>query len=390
MEVTTQKNVALLALITASSLTFTAHAADEFSYTYKQPQTMKDGWATGHIKDSGVSLQPMKQLVEDLDKYPLNVHSVLVIKNDKLIFEEYFKGMDQRRGKSLGEVEFGPETLHDQRSVTKSFTSALMGIAIEKDLIKLDDKIFKFFPKDKDLNKGQKKDITIEHLLTMSSGLEWDEETYPYSDDRNSETAMDYSESSTRYVLEQKVVTKPGEKFEYCGGCTMLLAGAIQHVTGKKMDKWAEQVLFAPLGIDQYEWLQHDDGHPTAASGLRLTPRSMAKFGYLYANNGKWHGKQVLSKTWVDASTQFHAEVAPDAERQYGYQWWLEDAQDGDISFKVHVARGNGGQRIYVVPALKLIAVLTAGNYNNQKQSSASDVAFRDYILPAALNQPAK
>lgn len=164
----------------------------------------------------------------------------------------------------------------------------------------------------------------------------------------------------------------------------MLLAAVIREATGKDLDAFAEEVLFEPLEIHDFEWLQHPDGLPIAASGLRLRPRDLAKIGYLYLNQGRWGDQQVLSQSWIAESTR--AQVPLDSISAYGYQWWVDLEPLSGEQTLFPVARGNGGQRIYLVPDLGLVVVITAGNYNGPG-SRFSEQAFWRYVLPAA-NMP--
>ena len=374
--------LAVLTLVSAAGAQRTP-SADAGRYVYTQPPRTDDGWDVATLREVGIDSATMASLVDSIRQQRLpNLHSVLLVRRGKLVFEEYFEGKDERRGQPIGTVRFDRATLHDLRSVTKSMTSALLGIAIGNGALRLSDRVLSFFPEHAALDTGAKRTITVKHLLTMTSGLEWDEETHGYTDPRNSETAMDLSASSVRYVLEQKVVAEPGSQFEYCGGCTMLLAGIVRQATGKHLDEYAAEHLFRPLGISAFEWLHHRDGLPIAASGLRLRPRDMAKIGHLYVNEGRWRGRQVLPEQWVREASE--AQLALDSTTAYGYQWWIDYEGTGSDRFTVMVARGNGGQRIYIVPKLDLIAVITAGNYNNRAQR-ASETAFWRFILPATL-----
>jgi CubicO group peptidase (beta-lactamase class C family) len=351
-------------------------------YDYSIPERTNDGWQVGNLTGAGMDLRLLAQLVAEIQGQAFsNLHSVLIVKDGRLVFEEYFSGEDEYRGQPLGTVQFDRTTLHDLRSVTKSVTSALVGIAVGQGALKVSDPMLSFFPDQLSLATPDKRTITLHHLLTMTSGLEWDERTYPYTDPRNSETAMDLSESSVAYVLGQEVVAEPGTRFQYCGGCTMLLAGVVNAATGTHLDAFAEEHLFTPLGITEFEWLHHQDGLPIAASGLRLRPRDLAKFGYLFVNEGRWNGRQVLPASWVRESTR--EQVRLDSISAYGYQWWvdLEPLRAEVVAFPV--ARGNGGQRIYVVPSLGLVAVITAGNYNSAA-TRFSEQAFWRFVLPAA------
>lgn len=365
-------------------------AADASPYVYEMPVRTDDGWEVANLREAGIDSTLMTDLVAAIREQRLpNLHSVLLIKNGKLVFEEYFEGTDERRGRALGVVRFDRTTLHDLRSVTKSVTSALVGITIgHSGKVSASDSVFAFFPEHADLRTESKERIAIQHLLTMTSGLEWDESTYPYTDPRNSETAMDESTSSVRFVLEQSVVSDPGSRFRYCGGCTMVLAGIIRSATGYNLDEYAEEVLFRPLGITEFEWLHHADGLPIAASGLRLRPRDVAKIGYLYVNEGRWRGKEIIPASWVTESTRPHVRL--DSSAAYGYQWWVDFEGSGADRYPVFVARGNGGQRIYVVPRFRLVAVITAGNYNRPGGSRGSEQAFWRFVLQAATSRIGK
>jgi CubicO group peptidase (beta-lactamase class C family) len=373
---------ALLALVLASSAAAQRSAApDAGRYVYTPPVPTSDGWDVATLREVGIDSATMARLADSIRQQRLpNLHSVLIVRHGKLAFEEYFEGTDERRGQPIGAVRFDRTRLHDLRSVTKSVTSALVGIAIGNGALRLSDRVLSFFPEHATPDSGATRAITVRHLLTMTSGFEWDEESYPYTDPRNSETAMDLSASSVRYVLERRVVTEPGARFEYCGGCTMLLAGIVRQATGKHLDAYAEQHLFQPLGISEFEWLRHRDGLPIAASGLRLRPRDMAKIGYLYVNGGRWGERQVLPEQWVREAID--AQLPLDSTTAYGYQWWIDYEGKGADRFTVLVARGNGGQRTYIVPHLDLVAVITAGNYNNRAQR-ASETAFWRFVLRA-------
>ena len=347
---------------------------------HQQPTATGDGWTVGALSVTGADMTRLAELVAAIHDGELsNLHSVLVAQDGVLVFEQYFEGSDERRGEALGTVRFDQTTLHDLRSVTKTITGALVGLAAEQGALRLDAPV----PAVLDLPIPVARDkaaLTVRHLLTMTSGLEWDERSHPYTDPRNSETAMDLSESSVEYVLSQELVDPPGTRFAYCGGCTMVLAAAVREATGLALDRFAEEHLFGPLGIDDFEWYQHQDGLPIAASGLRLRPRDMLKFGQLYLDEGRWQGRQVLPSTWVAESTSLVIQL--DSISGYGYQWWVDlEPVDGEVE-AIPVARGNGGQRIYLVRSLGLVVAITAGNYNSA-DSRMSEFAFWRYILPA-------
>src|SRR4030095_7458536 len=204
------------------------------------------------------------------------------------------------------------------RSISKSIVSACIGIAIQQGKIKsIDQKIFDFFPEYAKQDTGLKSLLTIKHLLTMSSGLTWNEEV-PYNNPENSEIRMIRSSNPVEYVLSQSMDFQPGKKWKYNGGTTQLLAAIIEKTTGKKVDQFAKEYLFQPLGITTFQWIKYPGTDLRAASsGVRLRSRDLLKFGLLYYNGGKWKDKQVVPQEWIDESFQAHVQ-RPDGG-SYGY-----------------------------------------------------------------------
>jgi CubicO group peptidase (beta-lactamase class C family) len=318
----------------------------------------------------GIDGAAIATLVADIraGKYS-NIHSLLVL----------------RSGKPLGNVRFDAGTLHDLRSVSKSVTSALFGIAMSSGAIRdIDAPVLSYFPEYQDLQTPQRLRIRLRDVLSMTSGLEWDEDSRPYGDPLNSETAMDAASDRFRYVLSRPIATPPGERFRYSGGDTMLLAAVIERATQQRLSNYAEQVLFRPLGIERYEWITYPDGMPIAASGLRLQPRDMAKFGLLYLQRGQWRNSQLIPEAWVKASTSVQAKISDRlfGFQSYGYQWWLGSARD-DAHTPWIMAVGFGGQRIMLIPSRDLVMVMTAGMYRNRAQTDITFEVLLDGVLPA-------
>jgi CubicO group peptidase (beta-lactamase class C family) len=345
-----------------------------------------DELSTASAESVGIDGAAIAKLTEDIraGKYQ-NVHSLLILRSGKLIAEAYFQGEDERRGRPLGTVRFDSDTLHDLRSVSKSITSALFGIAMAAGAIRdIDAPVLSYFPEYKDLQTPERLRIRLRDVLSMTSGLEWDESSRPYGDPLNSETAMDAADDRYRYILSRPIVAPPGERFRYSGGDTMLLAAVIQQATKQRLSKYAEQVLFRPLGIERHEWIAYSDGTEIAASGLRLLPRDMAKFGLLYLQGGRWRGTQVVPESWVKASTSAQAKVSdrPFGFQSYGYQWWLGSARDDTHTPWIR-AVGNGGQRIMLIPSRDLVMVMTAGMYNSPAQTDVTFEVLLDGVLPA-------
>jgi CubicO group peptidase (beta-lactamase class C family) len=308
------------------------------------------------------------------------VHSVIVMRGKDTLAEWYFPGDDNARGRPLGRVAFGPETLHDVRSVTKSVVGLLVGVAVEEGAIKsLDTPVLDYFPEYADLQTPERRRVTLRHLLTMTSGLHWDEETYTYADPRNSEIAMDLAPDPYRYVLAQPFDAQPGERFKYSGGDVAVMAAVLARATKTPLDAYAQAKLFKPLGIAEVAWHKDPKGVPYAASGLRMKPRDMAKIGRLVMANGRWDGRQVIPARWVTAATTAHAQVQPDPKcgTRYGYFWWLFAGCELEPAQPWVAGVGNGGQRIAVARDQGVIVVMTAGLYNARGQrQTANDVVL--------------
>ncbi|MDB5200514.1 MAG: penicillin-binding protein beta-lactamase class [Chitinophagaceae bacterium] len=335
----------------------------------ERPADLKDGIQTSTPATEGMNAAVINDIVKAIDSgfYP-NRHGLLIYKNGKLVLEKYFTGRDQKAwAGDIGVVEHNVNTLHDMRSVSKSVVSACIGIAIAQGKIKsVHQKIFTFFPEYEAFDTGTKKDLTIEHLLTMSSGLQWNEDI-PYSNPENSEMLMTASKDPLAYIFSQPMAAAPGTVWKYNGGTTQLLAEILRRATGKTADEFANENIFKKLAIADYYWaLFPGTKNPIAASGLRLRPRDMLKFGILYQYGGKWQGQQIIPRSWVEQSLL--SKVArPETHYSaggYGYQFWIfKDSIQGK-AMEWPAAVGNGDQRIFFDRKNDLVVVMTAGNYN--------------------------
>ena len=317
------------------------------------------------------------------DKRAWNLHAVVVARSGRLVLERYFAGQDWAITRDLGHVTFGPGTLHDLRSVTKSIVSLVYGIALEQGKVPPPEApLFASFPAYADLAQGRER-LTIYHALTMTMGTDWDESSIPYTDPRNSEIAMELAPDRYRYVLERRVVGEPGRRWTYSGGATALLGRIIADGTGKSLPDFAREVLFDPLGIGPTEWFVSSDGVPAAASGLRMTPRDLARIGHLMLGRGVWQGRRIVPAPWFDKCTT--PIVSCDEQRRFGYHWYM-----GDFSFGTPPGSrlerwwgcfGNGGQRLFVLPELELVIAVTAGNYSTQDQWIPPIRVVREVVL---------
>ena len=332
--------------------------------------------------DVGLDASKLNEVTARIRSNPnINIHSVLVVKDNKLIFEEYFSGSDQSWGEDLGVVNFDSDSLHDLRSVTKSITSALVGIAIaEGKIADVGANVFDLFPDYSDQMAPDKKSLTLHHILTMSAGLDWFE-PIDYTNPGNDEIRMIESPDPVAFTLGRSLRNEPGQGFQYNGGLPTLLGYLLEKGYGKPGDQIIKEKLFDPLGIESFEFHSNASGLLAYASGLRLTARDMAKIGMLYVNDGKWGGEQIIPADWVEASLNPYLKSS--FTPGYGYQWWIMRFDSENESMWVPTAIGNGGQRIFILQPYDMVVVVTAGNYNTgDVELSGSDVLM-EYVFPS-------
>jgi CubicO group peptidase (beta-lactamase class C family) len=342
--------------------------------------TPGEDWPVAAPEVHGMDAAPLAALGRVFTRWTeANVHAVLVARHGVLLAEHYFAGEDQRWGRPLGRVAYDAATPHDVRSVSKSVVSLLVGIGLQRGWLPgLDASITTLFPGEAPADKAA---ITVRHLLTMSAGLDWNEDL-PYGNPANSERRMTEAADRVGYVLQQPLLHAPGSRYRYNGGLTTVLAAALCRGAGQSLDALARQALFEPLGITSAEWVRYADGAPVAASGLRLRARDLARIGQLVLQRGAWAGRQVVPEDWIAQS------LAPQINGEglffYGYQWWLgrSFARGREISWAA--AFGWGGQRLFVVPSLDLVVVILAGLYGDPALSPAVwTTVLNRHVLPA-------
>lgn len=320
------------------------------------------------------------------------ITGMLVIRHGRVVFDKayshdfdaLFAGRDPVRGAyNYYDPDWHPfyqhGRLHTMQSVSKSVTSALVGIAIGRgELPPVETKVGPLFegfqPADGDPRRA---DLTLEHVLTMTTGIQWDESTVAYTDPANSCANMEKSPDWIRFVLDQPMAQAPGEKFVYNSGATELLSHLIKKGTGQQAHEYAAEHLFRPLGITDTYWKTTPTGLADTEGGLYLTARDLAKIGYLYLHDGVWDGTRILPEGWVQASTAPKVDTRPGfpRSRKYGYQWWvLPYGNDGRYAY---AALGYGGQRLIVVPEHDLIAVFTGWNIYESPEFAPYDALDR-------------
>ena len=358
------------------------------------PLQLNDGISIGTLKETGFNEELIFAMTDSiLAGVYTNVHSVLLLRNNKLVYERYFDGDDEIRGiGSVKAAKHHQDSLHDVRSVSKSIVSVAVMVAIDNGFIdNIDQNVFDFFPEYKNYKTGLKSTMTIRHLLTMSSGLEWDE-SMGYSDPNNSELRLNNSTNPLDFFFSREIIHEPGTVFNYNGGCTQVLAAIVSKSSGLSIIEFTDQYIFKPLGIKEFVWFQREDGFPIAASGVRLRSRDMAKFGLLYLNSGLWNCQQIVSSRLIAETMQAQIATPIKAEpllqrMDYSYQFWIPTFAVGSGQHSVVLATGNGGQHIIINKELNLVVVITAGNYNqlNLPEKYPEDLYF-DIIYPSLIS----
>jgi CubicO group peptidase (beta-lactamase class C family) len=328
------------------------------------PVARDDGWPVASTHDD--KLIDREALCGMADRLAAStngyVHSVLVVRGGKLLFERYFSGPDEVNNRKVENITFDLGTLHDMKSVSKSVASLAVGIAIDRGLIlSVDEPIFSFFPELSDLRSPEKDRLLLSHALTMSLGLKWVEAT-PDRNYDNDEVRMQMARDPCRYVLGLPVAGPAGHEFFYNTGALTLVSAIVRKATGRPLDEFARETLFEPLGITASEW-KRVRGDSDAGGGLRLRPRDMAKIGQLVLAGGRCDGRQVVSKAWIESSTA--AKLKGTDDQSYGYLWWLGRARGKGREVHWIGALGRGGQSIRIVPELDLVVVVTAGYYQD-------------------------
>jgi CubicO group peptidase (beta-lactamase class C family) len=344
-----------------------------------------DGWPTATPESVGLDGLGLCGIAARLAASNANIHAVVIARRGTLVFEQYFPGYDEPWGMGGGPHEFDAATKHDMRSVSKSVVSLLVGIAIDRELIKsADEPVVKFFPDYSAVKSPGWDAVTLRHLLTMSSGIQWDENR-PWKDPQNDEPHLGSEADPFRYVLSKPIAAPPDTVWTYNGGGTDLLGNIIERVSGKSFEVFAREALFTPLGISDWEWMKYRNEHVAPAAGLRLRPRDAAKIGQLVLNKGAWNGKQIVPAKWIEQSVtpRFQAIGYFGGLFYYGQQWWMGRTLSGDKDVKWIAAMGLGGQRVFIVPELDLVVMTTSGLYGSGRQGQAALDVLANFIIPS-------
>jgi CubicO group peptidase (beta-lactamase class C family) len=347
-------------------------------------------WAVAAPEAAGFDRAALCAVLEDAADEEAALHSLLVVRGGRLVAELYRTSPDDPISSYYGlgfasDVAFDADILHDVRSISKSVVGLLFGIvAAQGRLPSLASPALAAFPELADLRTPERDAVTVEHLLTMSSGLDWKEwNDGPLTSD---ETRLFWKSEPVRFLFDRPFAAAPGARFAYNGGSTAALAELIVRATKKPLVDVARDELFAPLGITRFEWVTDLRDRPLAFAGLRLRPRDMAKLGRLLLEGGRWRGRQVVPEAWVAESLRSHLDVGEfsigPGTSGYGYQWWTGSTERNGRRLAWSAGVGLGGQRIFVVPELDLCVVFTAGEYG-WHEISGIEMRLLEAILTA-------
>ena len=347
-------------------------------YIYRKPAQAGDGIRTADIAHAGLDTAAIARVVARVadGTYP-DLHSVLVYRNGRLAAEEYFYEYDRDRP-------------HQMRSATKSVVSALVGIAIDRGLLPSDTALVTArLSYDGYANPDPRKDrLTLRDLLTMRSGLACDDRN---GDSPGNESRMYPTADWPKFVLDLPMLDTPGTKGSYCSGNVKVAGRIVERAAGMSLPSFAQRYLFDPLGIRardlRWPYALTSSNAATFAQ-LYLRPRDMLKLGILFHQHGRWNGRQVISREWVERSTAKWSFIG---DQDYGYFWWHQwvdvATPTGTQRVDMVVATGNGGQKIYVIPSLDAVVVMTGGSYNS---NSPATTIMRSELLPAMLRSTSK
>ncbi|WP_296228969.1 serine hydrolase domain-containing protein [Ralstonia sp. UBA689] len=352
------------------------------------PAQLNDGWLTEASAAAGFDADRLCAVLRNLANGEANIHSLLVVRHGRLVAEAYHAGKDERVKDLFRTTRtFDATTLHDIRSISKSVTSLLWGIAQgEGKTPPLGTSALSLFPDLADLNRDGREAITLGQMLSMSSGLAWNE-WRATSLFNNDEFGLFWHTSQVRYVFERPMAAPAGIQFNYNGGNTAVLAQLLAERVGMPLPEYARKQLFEPLGIADWEWVEDYRGRPLAFAGVRLRPRDLARIGQLVLQHGQWNGQQVVPADWIAESTRPHIDTGIEPGLQYGYQWWLGKVVVNGTGQAWIGGIGNGGQRLWIVPGLDMVIVTTAGDYN-QRASWKQVEALFEQVMATALPAP--
>ncbi len=330
-------------------------------YLYNIPEAPDSTMQTASLEEVGIDKSLLDFLGQANSKNLEHIHSILITKDGKLVFEEYFHGYDR-------------EYLHDVRSAFKSIASLAVGKAMMKnDGLHVENAILDYYP-EYDIHDVRKKNITVHHSLTMSTGIQLEDED-----------KMQWEhEDWVGHKLDLPMPYEPGAVYEYSSGGSNLLTGVIQKSVGTYLPLFFYEELLLPMEIHDFQMLTSPHGRGYLAGSFYMRPIDFTKFGLLVLNKGTWNGEQLIGESWIEKSTTPHIKGSWPKNSDYGYLWRLLEREVGGKQMKTVEAWGNGGQFLIIIPEIEMTITMTGGNYNLFPDMEDRPFSIlNEYILPA-------
>ncbi|WP_326726745.1 serine hydrolase domain-containing protein [Streptomyces phaeochromogenes] len=351
------KSTATAAAVDCDRIAGNGRTFYESNPTYTDPRDDGEDWSSAEPEAQGMDSNKLRTGLTKLGNNA-SLLSALVIRHDRLVAERYYDGSGAQRSNNV-------------HSVSKSVLQALVHIAVEKgDIGSLDDPVAEYLPEYLGKASPTKKKITIRHMLTMRSGLDWTEDS--------TESQVEKTSDWVRAILGRELVSAPGTTYNYSSGNTHVVSAVLQKATGMSTCRFAHQNLFGPMGITAEHWGRDPQGVFSGGYNVYLTPREMAKFGLLYLHDGKWGGRQLVPRGAVRAAQARTTDV--DDVFAYSEGWWTQTISERPTYF----AWGYGGQFVYVIPSADIVLVTSENTSENSINKEINPGEFiRDYLLPA-------
>jgi len=351
---------------------FHARSKNASPWKYTQPPELDDGWNTSTLADVGLDEAPIRQMIDeeirtlDDNLHSHRVHGVLIARNGKLVVEEYFHGFDRN-------------TPHDTRSASKSMASMLVGAAMEAGFdVSVDTPVYETMRGQSTDRELRKQAMTLKHLLTMSSGFYCDDNDSDAPGNENTLQEQQDEPNWYKYTLDLPMAYDPGTNAIYCSANSNLIGAVLSGATGESLMDLFADLIARPLGVKQYYLGLQPTGEPYLGGGAHWLPRDFMKLGQVMLNGGTWNGHRIVSEEWAAESTQAQVKIG---DRDYGYQWWINEYPFRDGTVHAFFAAGNGGQIIMGIPELDLLIAFYGGNYSDAVLYRAQNVLIPEYIL---------
>ena len=357
---------------------FYARGRDPAPYSYRPPPALDDGWEVATLEEVGMSVASLREMIETVIDPPADslhdpyVHGLLIARHGKLVFEDYFHGFHRDRS-------------HDTRSASKSATSFLAGAAIEAgEPVATSMPVYRtigapYFSPELDPRAGR---MTLEHLLTMSSGLDCDDRDPDSPGNEDRVQSQQENPDWYDYTLLLDMLREPGESSVYCSINSNLIGDVLSSATGRRLEDLFYRLIAEPLDIDRYHLYLQPTGEPYMGGGIHWMPRDFLKLGQVILDGGTWNGRRVLPERYAARSVEPLVELR---ERGYGYQWWVKEVPYRDRTTRVFFAGGNGGQVVMGIAELDLVVSFFAGNYSDPVLFRIQEELIPEYVLPAVV-----